>query len=92
MRGIRFEMDSLTPDLAVRLLADAKRIDRGVQIPRCHVVPAESDIFLVKSQSGNGTYTVDLRGHGSCTCPDWTYRQVECKHIKAARALKGGES
>jgi len=89
--GVRFSLDSLTPDLALAALRDVKRANRAIEIPRCDVVPAEPDIFLVKSQSGNGTYTVDLRGHGSCTCPDWTHRQLECKHIKAAKAQVGGE-
>lgn len=41
-------------------------------------------LFIVKSQSGNGEYTVNkINGEWSCTCPDNTYRKAHCKHIHA---------
>ena len=39
-------------------------------------------IYRVVGQNG-GTYTVDARGHGRCTCPDAEYRLADgegCKH------------
>jgi transposase-like protein len=41
-------------------------------------------LYTVKSQSGNGEYTVyKVNGEWTCTCPDNTYRHVPCKHIHA---------
>jgi transposase-like protein len=45
-------------------------------------------IYLVKSQSGHGNYTVTETPHGwVCQCPDSRFREVECKHIWAVRFL-----
>jgi transposase-like protein len=41
-------------------------------------------LYRVKSQSGNGNYHVSLTKIGfSCSCPDYTYRGVKCKHVHA---------
>jgi len=40
--------------------------------------------YAVKSQSGHGEYRVRALESGwSCECPDYSYRQSECKHIHA---------
>lgn len=40
--------------------------------------------YVVQSQSGRGAYVVISTESGwNCTCPDHTYRQIECKHILA---------
>jgi len=40
--------------------------------------------YIVKSQSGNGEYTVNkVNGEWICDCPDHKYRHVTCKHIHA---------
>ncbi|HSV48770.1 MAG TPA: SWIM zinc finger family protein, partial [Candidatus Acidoferrales bacterium] len=40
--------------------------------------------YIVKSQSGNGEYTVNkINNEWVCDCPDNTYRHVPCKHILA---------
>ncbi len=45
-----------------------------------------SNVWYVKSQSGHGTYTVTETQEGwKCQCPDYHYRQVECKHIWAVK-------
>jgi transposase-like protein len=49
--------------------------------------------WAVKSQNGNGEYTVSRarighRGYKfewACTCPDYTYRKTACKHIFAVQ-------
>jgi len=41
--------------------------------------------FLIPSQSGNGRYKVIHRQEWYCECPDFKYRGVECKHIKAVQ-------
>jgi len=46
----------------------------------------EADTYLVKSQSGNGSYTVRKVGlEWVCECPDHQFRGVECKHVHAVR-------
>jgi putative transposase len=45
---------------------------------------ASSTRYFVKSQSGHGQYKVLQRSLGwTCTCPDFQYREVKCKHIWA---------
>lgn len=40
--------------------------------------------YIVNSQSGNGSYTVNLNTIGFiCSCPDHQYRGIKCKHIHA---------
>jgi hypothetical protein len=45
--------------------------------------------YIVNSQSGNGSYNVQLTTLGFvCSCPDHIYRGVKCKHIHAIEALR----
>ena len=50
------------------------------------------DVYYVKSQSGNGEYTVYHVPTGwNCSCPDAKYRLVKCKHLWAveiSRAIR----
>jgi putative transposase len=40
--------------------------------------------YVVTSQTGNGSYNVELTELGFiCSCPDHLYRGVKCKHIHA---------
>ena len=40
--------------------------------------------YIVNSQSGNDSYHVQLTEHGAnCSCPDYSFRGVKCKHIHA---------
>lgn len=40
--------------------------------------------FKVRCSNGNGEmYTIDLKER-SCTCPDYSFRLLDCKHIYAA--------
>jgi transposase-like protein len=40
--------------------------------------------YEVRSQSGNGWYSVRALESGwTCSCPDWAYRRLDCKHIHA---------
>lgn len=44
------------------------------------------DLFKISSQNGNGDYIVKLEGEiAHCTCPDYLYRKVTCKHIHAVK-------
>lgn len=41
-------------------------------------------LYIVKSQSGNGEYTVNkVNSEWLCDCPDNKYRHIPCKHIHA---------
>ena len=46
-------------------------------------------MFRVYNEEGTD-YVVDIDG-GACTCPDFRYRAVECKHLRRAR-LEAGEA
>lgn len=46
------------------------------------------DIYQVYSEEGE-EYLVDIR-LPSCTCPDFMYREADCKHIRRAR-IEAGE-
>jgi len=47
---------------------------------------ARAGTYRVKSQSGNGYYTVQKTDLGwKCSCPDHQMRGVECKHIIAVK-------
>ena len=46
-------------------------------------------MYLVYSENGT-EYVVDIDG-GACTCPDFRYRNVECKHLRRAR-LEAGDA
>jgi len=51
------------------------------------IMRLEERFYKVASQSGNGMYDVTKRLNGGwlCTCPDFTYRNVQCKHIWAVQ-------
>jgi transposase-like protein len=62
------------------------RAERGQAIAsvKGQIQQIDDCLYVVKSQSGNGEYTVNMiNGEFSCTCPDNTYRHVPCKHIHA---------
>jgi hypothetical protein len=60
------------------------REERGLMIAATSRIEKMLLGYKVPSQSGNGTYIVNL-DHGTpfCTCPDFEARQQKCKHIYA---------
>jgi len=71
----------LVRDLAVKLETRQVRawemLSNGNEIKRIN-----ENAYRVKSQTGNGSYRVIREGlDWSCECPDFTNRQVACKHI-----------
>ena len=49
----------------------------------------DANEYAVRSQSGKGEYSVRALESGwSCSCPDYAYRGVECKHIHAVEFSK----
>jgi transposase-like protein len=65
----------------------ATREERGRLIANKpdQIVRLDERFYRVASQSGNGMYDVTKRQVGGwlCTCPDFEYRHVVCKHIWA---------
>jgi predicted nucleic acid-binding Zn finger protein len=63
--------------------------DRRAMLEGMSVEPIAPGMYSVRK--GDGTeYVVDIDG-GACTCPDFRYREVECKHLRRAR-LEAGET
>ena len=62
------------------------REERGQAIAQSNgqVKRIDELLYVVKSQSNNGEYTVNkVNGEWLCDCPDNKYRHVPCKHIHA---------
>ncbi len=67
---------------------DTERWERGREIAEMPgaVEQVREDLFMVKSQSGPGTYRVVLGGlHPECNCPDFIRRNRPCKHVASVR-------
>jgi transposase/predicted nucleic acid-binding Zn finger protein len=60
------------------------RQERGLVIAATSKIEQNKLGWKVPSQSGNGTYIVNLdHGEPFCTCPDYEKRHLPCKHIHA---------
>jgi transposase-like protein/DNA-directed RNA polymerase subunit M/transcription elongation factor TFIIS len=69
----------LAVTLEARQIRAWEMLSNGTEIKRLN-----EDAYRVKSQSGNGYYLVSKQGEDwTCECPDFTHRQVACKHIYA---------
>ena len=68
---------------------DQGRRLRGMEIAALTPIKLKSDGYIVPSQSGRGSYLVNLETgpyHGPyCTCPDFEERQQPCKHVYAVQ-------
>ena len=60
------------------------REQRGLEIAALVKLAHKGKVWMVPSQSGNGTYEVNM-AEGTCTCPDHETRGVLCKHIFAVQ-------
>ena len=61
---------------------DARK-ERGRQLAQRGRIEKLTQGWRVLSQSGSGSYFVRLAKKPSCTCPDFEYWQLPCKHIYA---------
>jgi len=60
------------------------RQQRGLELAATRTIRHKGDLWVVPSQTGNGTYRVHMMPKlASCTCPDYETRQQTCKHIFA---------
>ena len=66
---------------------DAGRQQRGMAIAALTPVMKNKLGYKVPSQSGRGSYVVNLDGEPFCTCPDFEKRQERCKHIYAVEFI-----
>ena len=66
---------------------DTGRQQRGLAIAA--IVPIKKNRlgYSVPSQSGSGTYVVNVDDDPVCTCPDFEKRQQPCKHIYSVQFL-----
>ena len=66
------------------------RQDRGENIASkaaSNIEKVSANTYLVLSQSKHNTqYIVNLQNN-SCSCPDYAFRQLQCKHIIAVKEI-----
>ena len=67
--------------------AAAGRRQFGLEIAATAKIGKNRAGYVVPSQSGTGSYLVNLDGEPFCTCPDFELRQESCKHIFAVEFL-----
>lgn len=68
------------------------RAYRGQQINETLPIRLHKGYFLVPSQSGKRTPYKVHSTHFTCNCPDYTFRQIKCKHIHAVEFLRSKEN
>ena len=66
---------------------DAGRQQRGMAIAAAVNVKKNRLGYAVPSQSGKGSYVVNLDDAPFCTCPDFEARQDRCKHVYAVEFI-----
>jgi hypothetical protein len=70
---------SKLPEYSTRVQRALKLVEeRGDEIE-----PLAGGVFVVPSQDGRRAYRVQYGEHEFCSCPDNTYRGVNCVHILA---------
>jgi len=74
-------------DWNMTVIVEVERRARGQVISKLddQIERLDGLTYKVRSQSGNGSYTVKFSTlkDWSCSCPDHIYREVKCKHIWA---------
>ena len=66
---------------------DAGRQQRGLSIAAIVSIKKNKLGYSVPSQSGAGSYVVNLDSEPFCSCPDFEKRQLPCKHIYGVQYL-----
>lgn len=64
---------------------DEGRQRRGLAIAAITKIERNRIGYKVPSQSGNGTYVVNLADEPFCTCPDFEKKHQPCKHVYAVQ-------
>ena len=66
---------------------DEGRRQRGLALAALVNIKKNKLGYAVPSQSGSGTYVVNVDDDPICTCPDFEKRQVRCKHVYAVESV-----
>ena len=66
---------------------DLGRQQRGIAIAALAPIRPDRYGYKVPSQSGNGSYLVNLEHGPYCTCPDFEKREQPCKHVYAVQII-----
>ncbi len=67
------------------------RQQQGIKLAAQRIIRRQGNLWIVPSQTGDGTrYTVDLAAE-KCSCPDYQLHRRKCKHIFAAHAASSRE-
>ena len=69
---------------------DRIRHIRGLAIAESKRIERNRLGYRVPSQTGNGSYLVNLEHEPFCTCEDFENRRQPCKHVYAVQALLNG--
>lgn len=64
---------------------DFPRLESGFKIMDKVTKVSDMHYLVESSKDSNKYYTVDLRLN-ECNCPDFTYRNIKCKHLRAVEA------
>lgn len=64
---------------------DEGRQQRGIAIAATTPIRTDRYGYKVPSQSGNGSYLVNLEFGAYCTCPDFEKHERPCKHVYAVQ-------
>ena len=67
----------------------SERQQKALAIAAKSKIAKKGDVWLVPSQSGNGSYKVNNTDPDwpTCTCPDFELRRIHCKHIYAVEIV-----
>jgi hypothetical protein len=67
----------------------SERQQKALVIAAKSKIAKKGDVWLVPSQSGNGSYKVNNTNPDwpTCTCPDFELRRIHCKHIYAVEIV-----
>ncbi len=75
--------------LAAQELLEARK-ERGLYIAKTRKIKKNGHGWVVPSQSNGATYDVEFsefEHKQSCTCPDYQYGKIKCKHIFAVELI-----
>ena len=72
----------------------SERQQKALAIAAKSKIAKKGDVWVVPSQSGNGSYKVNNTDPDwpTCTCPDYELRRIHCKHIYAVEIVIERES
>jgi hypothetical protein len=66
----------------------SERETKALEIVASTILTRKGDLWIVPSQSSAKDYTVDPHPESPrCTCPDFEFRQLRCKHIFAVEIV-----